>query len=78
MCTGRRGICSQSQRPHIILSGHEGGAQRTALAAASPAKFCARMSEVIEHAMLAPVHAYRRSIVLSRLPVPSVFLGFGN
>eukprot|EP00959_Pyramimonas_sp_CCMP1952_P253993 5306112-Pyramimonas_sp.AAC.1 len=65
MCTGRRGMCSKSQRPHIILSGHEGGAYRTALAAASPAKICARMPRIIEHPMLAPVHAYRRSIALS-------------
>ena len=62
-CTGRRGMCSRSNRPHVILTGHANGVHLTAQAAAYPPAFCRDAAKLIEHSMLMQFHKHLVSIV---------------
>ena len=59
-CAGRRGMCSRSGRPHVILTGHAGGTHLTAQAAAYPPLFCREVAKLIEHSM--QIQAHRRLV----------------
>ena len=62
-CSGRRGLCSRSGRPHVILTGHTDGVHLTAQAAAYPPSFCREMAKLIEHSIQALPHRHLVNIV---------------
>ena len=62
-CTGRRGVCSRSNRPHVILTGHTDGTHLTAQAAAYPPLFCREVVKLIEHSMHIQSHKHLTSII---------------
>ena len=57
-CAGRRGLCSRTNRPHVILTGHSDGVHLTAQAAAYPPPFCREVSKLIEHSMHLQSHRH--------------------
>ena len=63
-CAGRRGQCSRTGRPHVILTGHSDGVHLTAQAAAYPPPFCREISKLIEHSMQFQTHRHLVDIIV--------------
>ena len=62
-CAGKRGMCSRSNRPHVILTGHADGVHLTAQAAAYPPLFCREVAKLIEHSMHVQSHKHLVNIM---------------